>query len=109
MLAETGRGSVRRQPAAVTWASISAVGGSIAMVKGTPAAFGTSSMRRKFTCFDHTYCSPSNSMFLPLFSQVAMVVKASGAPGAAGQRLVTTGGRVGCQGTPHSGTIQPGP
>ena len=30
-------------------------------------------------------------------------------PGAAGHRSSTTGGRVGCHGMPHSGTIQPGP
>ena len=48
-------------------------------------------------------------MFLPLFSQVAMVEKCAPPWSSAGQSSSTTGGRVGCQGMPQSGTIQPGP
>src|SRR6516164_7178740 len=84
-------------------------GGNIAMRKHVLGRhLGKSRNCRKFTCFDQTYCKPSSSMFLPLFSQVPMVVKDEGVSWSPDQRRRSTGGRVGRHGTPHSGTGQSG-
>ncbi len=48
-------------------------------------------------------------MFLPLFSQVAMVEKQSGAPGVGRPEIDHDGRPRAGQGMPQSGTIQPGP
>ena len=45
-------------------------------------------------------------MFLPLFSQVPIVVKHDGVLRGSGHRFGSTGGRVGRHGTPHNGTGQ---
>src|SRR5215472_11286351 len=110
MSAEIGRGSTRLQPRPSIMARTCSSGGSIAMRKHVfGRLLGKSRNWRKFTCFDQTYCEPPNSMFLPLFSQVPMVVKHEAAlPGPGGQMPQSTGGRVARHGTPHSGTGQSG-
>src|SRR5215213_9468529 len=107
--AETGRESVNIQPALEICRSTSASGGSIAKQNLSPVRFGTSTNFRKLVCFDHTYDFPSKTMFFPLFSQVRMVVQGPGGRRSNGHSSKRTGGRVGRQFTPQSGTIHPGP
>src|SRR5215469_15635345 len=93
MSAEIGRGSTRVHPPSSITARTCSWGGSIAIRKHVFCRhLGKSRNCRKFTCFDQTYCEPSNSMFLPIFSQVPMVVKDEGASRGAAQRRVSTGG-----------------
>src|SRR5438270_14073749 len=107
MSAEIGRGSRRLQPPEVTTARTPSSSGSMAMQKQLSGrCFGKSRNRRKFTCFDQTYLKPPYSIFLPLFSQVAMVVKQHGASRGWGHRSTSTGGRVGRHETPHNGSGQ---
>src|SRR6516165_5517648 len=102
-------GSTRLQPRPSITARTCSSGGSIAMRKHVLGRhFGRSRNCKKFTCFDQIYLEPSNSMFLPLFSHVPMVVKHKGASRGPGQRRQSTGGRVARHGTPHSGTGQSG-
>src|SRR5947199_6136345 len=101
MPAETGRGSTRPQPDSSTARRTVSSGGSIAIRKQVwGLRFGTSRKFRKLTCFDQRYVAPSNSIFLPLFSHVAMVLKHGGAPSPNGHNSRSTGGRVGRHGTP---------
>src|SRR6516164_486581 len=107
--AEIGRGSIRLQPRSSISLRTCSSGGSIAKRKHVSGRRrGRSRNCLKFTCFDQTYWEPSNSMFLPLFSQVPIVVKHEGESHASGQRRRSIGGLVGRHATPHSGTRQSG-